>query len=172
MIWTALFFIVMAVLLVAFGFVGGCIFQNWRAGKPTVPVADPYEAIQMPNMTEVAATTAAIELVAYLPPILEPTPQLAILEPAPIPLGDVPLLAMTTDRDRWRAIAQQKDRLRGRYLRLLRAERARLAYFFSEVMDAPRRPTKARLAAVILDMPRGGHLRLVKPTMANGWAAA
>lgn len=172
MIWAAVFFILMAVLLVAFGFVGGCIFQNWWAGKPTVAVVeDPYETIHMPDMTEVAATTAAIELVAYLPPILEPTPQPATVQ-APILLGDVPLLAMTTDRDRWRAIAQQKDRLRGRYLRLLRVERARVRGIFDEGWMRSRKPTLARLTLETLHVSGQRNVRLLPVSIIRDVAAA
>lgn len=170
MIWTALFFIVMAVLLVGFGFVGGCIFQQGRDRKMRPePVADLYPEIPVDvrghaELAQELVDTMSLQIVSFAP-----TPIVLELE---APTVNSPLLAIEAARDRYKARYEKADRLRNRYLRLLRVERARLAYFMGDVMDAPRRPTKAKLAAVILDMPRGGHLRLVKPTVANGWAAA
>jgi hypothetical protein len=136
-----------------------------------VPVAPP-------DIVQAQALEAAIEVVGYLDvatgPIVTPAPaELAIPAPLVIDLGDVPLLAARAERDHWREKALRADRLRARYLRLLRVERARLRYMLGDVMDAPRRPRKLSLVEVRLDLPgTRRHLSLVPPLKAREWRLA
>jgi hypothetical protein len=61
-----------------------------------------------------------------------------------------------------------KERLRARYLRLLRAERARTRFLFDARAER-RFPSQEALKAVVLELPRQQHLRLVPPLVARAW---
>jgi hypothetical protein len=119
---------------------------------------------------DVRTEASALDGWARVDPQLPPSPSQAHLDELASLQDDVQ--ALTRDRDWWRSVAAHKDMLRARYLRLLRGERARLGYMLGTVMDAPRRPAKAKLAAVVLELPRGRHLSLVPPLVANEWRAA
>jgi hypothetical protein len=138
----------------------------------------PHEVAQVDPYADVVPEWDAVpevEVSGFLEPGLEVLP--AVAEVSQVHLDELASLqddvaALTRDRDWWRSVAAQKDMLRARYLRLLRGERARLGYMLGEVMDAPRRPAKAKLAAVVLELPRGRHLSLVPPLVASEWRAA
>lgn len=147
----------------------GLIAQTAVDEFPEVP-------IDMPDEREVELQDIAIEMVGYLDvatgPIRIVTPVLAdASQVTRIDLGDVPLLAARAERDRWRERFEHAERLRARYLRLLRVERARLHYMLGDVMDAPRRPRKLSLVGVQVEVGKR-HLQLVPPIKAREWREA
>lgn len=142
----------------------------YEIGPAEAPEAEPALA-----MTEEELADLHLE-VAFLPPITAPIDMVAtpvgrdatITELVLAPV-DAPTVYQVTTLDeaheatmndlrtelaleRQRAddlayLLAKKDRLRDTYLRLLKVERARLDYVWHELLSAPRRPSKAHLAA-------------------------
>lgn len=188
--FNALTFTLIGVGLLTIAYVGGRLRQqviDQRLGLIPAPYTadevEPYAMVAEREVLplEVSTVTAAMEVVSYLDPVTGPIALVPAIE-APAaprfgqlaldaPLEDVKLLAAQAEVARLRELVQKKDRLRARYLRLLRGERARLRYMLGDVMDAPRRPRKLQLVTVKLDMPHHRKLALVTPLKAREWRA-
>lgn len=165
--------IAMALFVLAFFFVfmAGYVIGKWRGASHvyTHDGPEPVDVITEPPAAEVtmAERIAAQVAVIELPPITAP---LAILPPASFASTPVDLLAENTAL---RAALARADVLRRRYLRRARAQTQRLNFMLGDVMDAHRRPTKAKLTTVMLEMPRGRLLHLVpRPVIAESRAAS
>lgn len=66
--------------------------------------------------------------------------------------------------EKYRKTATDQDRLRAKWHRLFKIERARVSYAFGELWDRRRRPSREKVAGIVLDFP--DRPKLVPPVVA------